>query len=140
MKKKLAMIFSSVALIAVMIAVLCGCSTYGGIKKAFENEGYTESESVTTAQKEAVTAIFGEDCEDYCEIHVFTKIGSVATVVEFKSTQEMQEKLKELADDPTIGGYIKQTIDNLQECDIVNGNCILVSGYLTGCISIFKNA
>lgn len=140
MKKKLAMIFSSVALIAVMIAVLCGCSTYGGIKTAFENEGYTESESVTTAQKEAVTEIFGEDCEDYCEIHVFTKGVSVATIVEFNSTQEMQDKLKELADDPTIGGYIKQTIDNLQECDIVNGNCVLVSGYLTGCISIFKNA
>ncbi len=140
MKKKLGMILSSLALVVLMIATLCACSTFGGIKKAFEKEGYKESEDVPAAQESIVKGIFGEDAEDYLTIHVFTKSLSVATIVEFKSTKEMEKKLKELVEDETIGGYIKQSIENLQKCDIVNGNCVLVSGYLTGCISIFKNA
>lgn len=147
MKKKLGLIFSSLALVVVMIATLCACSTFGGIKKAFEKEGYKESEDVPAAQEQIVKGIFGEDADSYLTVHVFTKtIGntsvpsSVATIVEFKSTKEMEDKLKELADDEVIGGYVKQSIDNLQKCDIVNGNCVLVSGYLTGCITIFKNA
>lgn len=140
MKKKLGLIFSSLALVVVMIATLCACSTFGGIKKAFEKEGYKENEDVPAAQEQIVKGIFGEDADSYLTVHVFTKSLSVATIVEFKSTKEMEEKLKELADDEVIGGYVKQSIDNLQKCDIVNGNCVLVSGYLTGCITIFKNA
>jgi len=140
MKKKLGMILSSLALVVLMVATLCACSTFGGIKKAFEKEGYKESEDVPTLQENLVNSIFGEDAESYLTIHVFTKSISVATIVEFKSTKEMEEKLKELTEDETIGGYIKQTIDNLQQSKIVNGNCVLLSGYLSGCIEIFKNA
>ena len=141
MKKKLATIITSIVVTLVLIVTLCGCSTYGKVQSAFKNDGWTEETSVSDTQKKVVTAFFGEDAESKVTIHVFTKAPlSSATVVEFKSDKEMLDELKELTEDPTIGSYVKNFIDNIQECDIVNGNCVLVSGFLTGGLDTFKKS
>ena len=44
MKKKFATIFSSLALVAMLIATLCACSTYGSVKSKYESNGWTENE------------------------------------------------------------------------------------------------
>mgnify|MGYP001053935628 FL=1 len=141
MKKKLATLITSLTLVAVLLFTLCGCSTYGKVQKAFKNDGWTEQTEVSDAQKDAVTAIFGEDAESKLTIHVFTKgVLGVATVVEFKSDKEMTESLKMLTEDPIIGSYVKNFIDNIQDCQIVNGNCVLVSGFVAGGLETFKKS
>ncbi len=141
MKKKLATLITSLTLVAVLLFTLCGCSTYGKVQKAFKNDGWTEQTEVSDAQKDAVTAIFGEDAESKLTIHVFTKgVLGVATVVEFKSDKEMTESLKTLTEDPIIGSYVKNFIDNIQDCQIVNGNCVLVSAFVAGRLETFNKS
>lgn len=141
MKKKLATLVTSVLLAAVLLFTLCGCSTYGKVQKAFKNDGWTEQTEISDAQKKAVTDIFGEDAENKVTIHVFTKgVTGVATVVEFKSDKEMLDSLKTVTEDPIIGTYVKNFVDNIQDCQIVNGNCVLISGFLAGSLDTFKKS
>ena len=140
MKKKIATLITSLTLVAVLLFTLCGCSTYGKVQKAFKNDGWTEQTEVSDAQKKAVTDIFGEDAESKVTVHVFTKGISAATVVEFKSDKEMMDSLKTVTEDPVIGTYVKNFIENIQDCQIVNGNCVLISGFLAGSLETFKKS
>lgn len=141
MKKKLATLVTSLTLVAVLLFTLCGCSTYGKVQRAFKNDGWTEQTEISDAQKNAVKELFGEDAENKVTIHVFTKgITGNATVVEFKSDKEMTDSLKTLTEDPLLGTYIKNFIENIQNCQIVNGNCVLISGFLTGGLETFRKS
>ena len=51
MKKKFATIFSSLALVAMLIATLCACSTYGSVKSKYESNGWTENEDCVKLQE-----------------------------------------------------------------------------------------
>ena len=56
MKKK-SLLLTCAALLAVMIMLLCGCSSYGGIKASYENAGFTESELTEAIQSDLMKAI-----------------------------------------------------------------------------------
>lgn len=122
MKKKLGLIFSSLALVVVMIATLCACSTYGSVKKAFEKKGWSEVESLKSVQEDLVKAAFGEDHESTMKVHALGKDGSIANyvvILEFNSTKEMQEELK---NSKTLQGLA----EDLQKSDAVSGTCVLL--------------
>ncbi len=123
MKKKLGLIVSAMALIVVMLVSLCACgSTWGKIKSAYEKEGYEETDAEAT-QTAIIEGIFGKDKESAFTVHVMKKgdglIASVAIIVEFKSTKEMEEMLK----DKVTAEDAKNVYDELQKLDTVNGNC-----------------
>ena len=101
-----------------MLFALTACNSYGSIKKAYEDAGYTESESVQEYQDEIVEAM-GEDYENVCTIHLFTKdLLDFALILEFHSTKDLEEAYES---SETLKGLVK----DLQNSDLVNGNCVL---------------
>ena len=133
MKKKLAMLFSSLALVLVMIATLCACSTYGSVKRAYEKEGWTEDETVVQLQKGFLSATLGEDYEKVCTIHGLKKdLLNYVVILEFDSTKEMNEEIK---DNATLKGMIQDA----QKSDIVSGTCILLVSVGSEGREIFKS-
>lgn len=148
MKKKLAVIVTSLALFVVMLATLCACSSYGSIKSAFKKEGYVETELSDTYEKD-VTEIMGEDYNNTVTVHCLKKeadedsglIGAVAgtvgyvVILEFKSDSDMAEYLK----DEVSAEDAKEVYDELQKLDTVNGNCFLLVSVLSEGYTIFKS-
>jgi len=137
MKKK-SLLLTCLVLAMTMLMVLCGCSTYGKIEKAFVNEGYTVNENTETYQKkllETLNAESEEDAKAICTIHVLTKGLSAAFIFEFSSTDEMNEKIEDSA-------TLKGLIEDAQNSDYVNGNCVLFPLSLNpdDMVKIFKNA
>ncbi len=145
MKKK-SLLLTCLVLAMTMLMVLCGCSTYGKIEKAFINDGYTVSEKTETYQKqllEALNAKSEEDAKAICTIHLLVKtengtivnLPTAATFIfEFSSTDEMNEKIN---DSETLKGLIKDA----QNSDYVNGNCIAFPVLNSNAVlEIFKNA
>ena len=118
MKKKLGIVVTALALIVVMVATLCACSSYGSIKSAFKKEGYEEAE-VSETYKEQVKKVVGEDYADKVTIHILTKNLSTAIIVEFKSKDDIVDAIgKENAEN---------AYEELQKLDTVNGNCTIIS-------------
>lgn len=133
MKKK-SVLFTCILLAVTMIMVLCGCSTYGSVKKAFEKEGYTENSDFEAYQAQVVEAL-GEDFKDVCSVHLMTVEGTLkyALILEFKSTKEMEEQINESEN-------LKEKIKDVQKSDLVSGNCVLLSyNLLTNALDIFKS-
>ena len=129
MKKKLGMILSALALVVVMIATLCACSTYGSIKSAFKKEGYEEAE-ISQTYKDQVKSAVGEDYADKVEIHVLKKGLNIAIIVEFKSKDDIVDAIgKENAEN---------AYEELQKLDTVNGNCMIIS-ISPDALKIFKS-
>ena len=126
MKKK-SLLLTCAALLAVMIMLLCGCSSYGGIKASYENAGFTESELTEAIQSDLMKAIkvgSEEEIEQVCTIHVFTKdIVNIAVILEFNSTDDMQEMIDG-------SDTLKALIKDIQNSDYVNGNCLLALAIL----------
>lgn len=134
----------AVALVAVMLlATLASCgSSFGGIKKNFEKNGYeyVENDDGNGIFDAYVAEL--EEGEISVTLHVFkgvpdeededdgllgSIIGSIANaidycgVIEFGSDEDMQ---KALSESETLKGVVKDA----QDSDLVNGNCILIPG------------
>ena len=142
MKKK-SLLFTCILLTVSMLLVFCGCSSYGGIKSAYEKEGYKEYE-ITDVIKEAFN-LKDEDIQDSkAAIHflstaeigkddnVLVLLAKVATsksaiVWEYKDVDALQEVYKE-----KLSKEEQENFDKLwaeyQKLPTVNGNCILVWG------------
>lgn len=136
MKKKLATIFSSLALVAMLIATLCACSTYDSVKSEYESNGWTENENCVKLQETLLKNALGEDYAQTCKIHALAKDGSIlnyVVILEFKSTDEMNKKIDESA---TLKGMIK----DVQNSDLVNKNCVLLFSMTNEGREIFKNS
>lgn len=148
MKKKLTIIFTALTLVVVMLATLCGCSSYNSIKSAFQKEGYEETDLAGTYES-YVTAIMGNDYASAASVHCLKKgsdngggildaitssIGYVV-IIEFKSNSDMEEYLK----DKVSADDAEDVYEKLQELDTVNGNCFLVVSTLPEGYSIFKS-
>ena len=135
MKKK-SLFFTCITLVVAMVMILCGCSTYGKIKSAYEDAGYAESEKIEAYQDqiyEALNAESEEDVEAVCKVHLFSKNLAVALILEFNSTDEMNEKIKE-------SDTLKGMISDAQESKYVSGNCILLFATpLTDAAEIFES-
>ncbi len=138
----------AVALVAVMALSLVACSSsFGGIKANFEKNGYEYLENDEgNSIFDSVTAEL-EEGNITCTFHVFKAkaeeqeseeggslgdlIGGVVDsivnavdycgVIEFSSDKEMTEAL---AQSETLKGLVKDA----QSSDLVNGNCILITG------------
>ncbi len=148
MKKKLTAIFTALTLVVVMLATLCGCSSYGSIKSAFQKEGYEETD-LSEKYESSVTAIMGNDYKETVSVHCLKKesdeddgiLGAIAgsigyvVIIEFKSNSDMEEYLK----DKVSADEAEEVYDKLQELDTVNGNCFLVVSTLPEGYSIFKS-
>ncbi len=142
MKKK-GLWFSCIALAALMLVVFCGCSSYGGIKSAYEKEGYKEYE-ITDVIKQAFGLKDEDVKDDKAAIHflstadigkddnlavVAAKVLTSKSVVvwEYKDVAAVQEAYKE-----KLSKEEQENFDKLwaeyQKLPTVNGNCILVWG------------
>lgn len=122
MKKKLALIFSSLSLLLVMILTLCACSTYGSVKRKFEKEGWTEKEDLVETQETLLKSALGDDYKSACKIHALKKDGTLLNfviILEFDTTKEMNEKID---GSDTLKGLIKDA----QNSDFVSGTCVLL--------------
>lgn len=123
-----------------MLFALTACSSYGSIKKAYEDAGYTESESVQEYQDKIVEAL-GEENENYensCTAHLFVKTeglfdSGVALVLEFHSTKALEEMTENSA-------TFKGVYEDLQKSDWVKENCILLFALGSDSASVFINA
>ncbi len=132
--------FIVAALLVAVTLTLTGCSTYGGIQKAFEKAGYKVSEDVekyASENKAAQEEAEKEGIRIY--FHVFTKSTTVAglevpsdvvVIVEFDCSE------KEMEESETFKGLVKDA----QKSDQVNGNCVLVAYLDKAAVDIFKNA
>ena len=139
MKRKAALI-TTLLLSLVMLFALTACSSYGSIKKAYEEAGYTESESLQEYQDKVVEAL-GEENADYensCTVHFFSKMDGlldmgVAIVLEFHSTKKLEEMVANSA-------TFKGVYEDAQKSDWVKENCVLIFAFGTDAASTFINA
>ncbi len=139
MKRKAAL-WTSLVLALAMLFALTGCSSFGSIKKAYENAGYTESESVQEYQ-DRIVAAFGEEYEDYensCTVHLFSKKeglfdSGVALILEFHSTKKLEEATQNSA-------TFKGIYEDAQKSDYVKENCVLLFALGSDAASTFINA
>lgn len=130
------------ALVLVLVTALSlvACSSkYGALKKAFEKEGYTESEQVETWSK-TIKAECGkaEDEDMVTNVHVLTKAGSliidtkVVLILEFKATDDMIEFYKNSSTaqgvykDLTEKTDAKAFYNELVEAGYAKGNCFVI--------------
>ncbi len=148
--KKLSKI-CAIALTLVMALSLVACAnTYPAIKKAFEAEGYKQSETIEelTSSFKAITNNDGKEIA--VTAHAFVKAAKTAFILEFKATDDMIDYYKNnkmvrdavaaIANDEDA----KSFYNSLVEAGFANGNCMLVplSGgdALTEMTTIMKNA
>ena len=124
--KKVSKIFA-VALCLTLMFTLVGCNSYGKIARAFEKEGWKESETLGNIVTD-ITKDFEEDI--VVTPHLFTSGIKTAVVFEFKSTDDMK---KAVEDSATLKGLIK----DIQNSDYVNGNCVLFT-LIPEAVTIFK--
>ena len=135
--KKLGKVLLSALCLALCVFTLVGCSSYGSVLKAFEKEGFKESETMSNIFTD-ITKDLEED-EIVMTPHVLTKgLTCTVLIIEFKSTDDMK---KAVDDSATIKGLLK----DLSESDYINGNCMFlpvacVSPSLKDALEICKNA
>lgn len=142
MKKK-GLLLTCVLLAAMLLVVFCGCSSYGGVKSAYEKEGYKEYE--LTADIKKAFGISEEDAKDAkAAIHFLTtaditdddnaltlaaKVLTSKSVIiwEYKDVTTLQDvyKNKLSADEQK---EFDKAWEEYQKLPTVNGNCILVWG------------
>lgn len=138
--KKLTKVLALVLVLATLALTLVSCSTYGNVKKAFEKEGYTESEDVEKLAKD-----YKEKAEKdnlAVQLHVFTKGAEKLTdvlnidavlVYEFnasddlKKAMEEKESIKGLVNDILKDENVNDAYNTLVEMGYVNGNCLVIS-------------
>jgi len=124
--KKFTKILALTLVVAMCVVMLVSCSSYGGIKRAFEDAGYT----LQNPDNEPTQTIKTDKGDITVTVHTFQKEGegllgsiteglSTATVWEFSSNADLEEALES----DTLKGIIKDA----QKSDVVNGNCVLTT-------------
>ncbi len=131
--KRFVKVVALMLVLVMAITCLISCSTYGGIKKDFENAGYV----LQNADSEKTGEIKTDDGVITYTIHTFQKessdnsglgaiIGgitstlSTAIVWEFSSDKDLQKAMAENDD-------MKEALNKAQQSELVNGNCFLLT-------------
>lgn len=143
--KKMTKIMAALLVVVSMLSLVACSSKYGALKKAFEKEGYTESEQVETWSEKIKNELKGKDGEMVTNVHVFykktttdTTIGdllskNVVLILEFKATEDMLEFYKE---SNTAQGAVKDIqnsedakafYQSLVDAGYANGNCLVLA-------------
>lgn len=131
--KKLSVVLA-LCIIVVIAMGLTACSSYNALKKAFEDAGYTESETL-----EAIAEDIREEAESESlaiTVHGMSKIDGLSTtfvlIVEFKSVEDMKKMFDE---SETVKGIIKDVQSNedakelqktLENSGFAKGNCLVL--------------
>ena len=123
MKRKIITIFTSLALVAVLLATLCACgSTWGSVKSAYEKDGYQEVEVSEEVKKMYENNEDFKAAADTATVHIMQKSLSFAVILEFKGNEEMEEALKKHVTKEDA----ENVYEELQKLDTVNGNYFLL--------------
>ena len=120
-------ILALMLVLVMSVVLLVSCSTYGTIKKDFEEAGYT----LQNEDNEKTGEIETDDGVITYTIHTFQKEGSgilggitqglsTAVVWEFSSDKDLAKAFAENEDMQAI-------VKDLQDSDYVNGNCVLMT-------------
>lgn len=129
--KKLSIVATLVMCVVMAMSFAACSSSYGAVKKAFENEGYSESQTMegfTSDIKEAL-----EKDEISVNMHVFTKdIIKIAMVIEFKSTEDLKkfydnneivrDHVKNVSENEDAKAFVK----SLEDAGYAKGNCLVL--------------
>lgn len=143
--KKFAMIVS-ILLVAVLSVAMVGCSSYGSVKKAFEDAGYQQSEVVEALAKDIKTATDKEELG--LNIHGMIKGAKSVLIFEFNATEDMKKVYDE---NKIVRDWLKEVSSNedakefyksLEDLGIAKGNCLVipVTATLSDVQEIMKNA
>ena len=116
----------------VMAMSFAACaSSYGALKKAFENEGYSESQTMEGFTSDIKKAL--EKDEISPNMHVFTKdLVKIAMVIEFKSTEEMKkfydnnEIVRDHVKNVTSNEDVKAFQKSMEDAGYAKGNCLVL--------------
>ena len=116
----------------VMAMSIAACaSSYGALKKAFENEGYSESQTMEGFTSDIKKAL--EKDEISVNMHVFTKdLVKIAMVIEFKSTEEMKkfydnnEIVRDHVKNVTSNEDVKAFQKSMEDAGYAKGNCLVL--------------
>lgn len=130
--KKFIKAFTAVLAVVVLAFALVGCSDkYGSIKKAYENDGYSVTETkVSDYETTLKTFMSDEQYEDIkdCKLLVANKGIAAAFVVTFGTVDDMKDFY---GSDDNYNNAVKD--------GYVNGNCMLLT-LSSSAKEIFKNA
>lgn len=143
--KKLSMIVS-VLLVAVLALGMVGCSTYGSVKKAFEDAGYKQSETLEGVAKDLTSA--AEKDELGATVHGMISGYKIVLIVEFKATEDMKEyyensnTLQGIFADLSASEDAKTFYESLEKTGCVKGNCLVIpiTAKISDVQDIMKNA
>lgn len=137
--KKIARITTIFVAMLCALVMLCSCSNYKSVQRAFEKAGYTESQTVQDYQKQYGNLLTTEnekgESVTVATLHVLSKglLDGTVVIVEFNSSKELAEKFKE---NNTLQGIVK----DMENSDYVNGTCVLLLNLSKDGLEIFKNA
>jgi major membrane immunogen (membrane-anchored lipoprotein) len=120
-------ILALMLVLVMSVMLLVSCSTYGTIKKDFEEAGYT----LQNEDNEKTGEIETEDGVITYTIHSFQKEGSgilgsitqglsTAVIWEFSSDKDLAKAMAENED-------MMEALEKAQESELVNGNCFLIT-------------
>ena len=87
--KRLTQIGALVLTVLLSLSMVACANTYPKIKKAFEKEGYKQSETMEGVTKDFKSYTNKDGKEVALTGHVLTKLTSTAVILEFKATDEM---------------------------------------------------
>ncbi|MDD2493180.1 MAG: hypothetical protein RBR48_04290 [Bacilli bacterium] len=120
MKKTFKFIFGlCLGVVLLFTLTACGASSFPKIKNSFEDAGWTYSQELADAYKDAAKS--AEDGEEVIvTVHAFKKdLINFAIVFEFKSTKEMDEAIEN-------SETLKGALQDAQKSELVNKNCFLL--------------
>lgn len=128
--KKLSVIVS-LLLVAVLSLGMFGCSSYPSLKKAFEKEDYTVSETVENLTKDIKAAAEKEKLG--IETHAMVKgLTEVAFILEFKATDDMKKfyddnkVVRDAISGITSNEDAQEFYKSLEEKGFAKGNCLVI--------------
>ena len=129
--KKLTIVATLVMCVVMAMSFAACASSYGALKKAFENEGYSESQTMEGFTKDIQKAL--EKDEISVNMHVFTKdLVKIAMVIEFKSTEEMKkfydnnEIVRDHVKNVTSNEDVKAFQKSMEDAGYAKGNCLVL--------------
>lgn len=139
--KKVIIALCTAMLVAVLAFAMTGCSKAGSIVKAYENEGYTVSETKLTEESKTMLKSFGVDEEalndaESWALYTATKglAAKPSMFVKFPSASTLKDAFTSEDKD---GNKDTAAYDKLVSDNRIKGDCLYISLIMD---SIFKNA
>lgn len=115
----------SISLVLVSLFLFAGCTSFTGIRTAFEREGYLLKDSAEQYRRDAVD-VLGADFEDFCTLRVFAKPAGedgksgrdVVVIFEFSTRAMLVERTEK-------SPGLRLVVGDCKTSKRVSGNCLL---------------